>query len=58
MGFDILGVTIHPDTLLYENTLGLKTVKEAIVSEIGEEAYNLLPRMTEEEFYDLTLPTE
>jgi hypothetical protein len=56
MGFDILGVSILPDSLIYENSIGLITIKEAIISVIGEEAYNLLPRMTEEEFYELTAP--
>ena len=55
--FDILGVSILPDALLYEDA-ELKTVKEIIISAIGEEAYILLPRMTEEEFYNLTTTTE
>ena len=36
----------------------LMSIKDILIMSFGEEAYNAIPHITEEEFYDITLPTE
>lgn len=49
-GAELVGVSILPDAKIMESK-SIITVKELFIGQIGEESYNLLPRMTEEEFY-------
>lgn len=50
---DLLGVAIIPESKLITGSI-ITNVKEAIIDSLGEEAYNFLPRITEEEFYNTT----
>lgn len=34
------------------------TIKDILILLLGEDVYNFLQRITEEQFYDLTLPSE
>jgi hypothetical protein len=49
---ELLGVAIIPDAKLLIDGSTL-TVREFLIAEIGEETYNFLPRITEEEFYSI-----
>ena len=50
---ELVGVAIIPDAkLLIDGST--PTVREFLIAEFGEETYNFLPRITEEEFYNTT----
>lgn len=50
---ELVGVAIIPDAKLLTDGK-IRTVKEVLIEVLGEETYNLLPRITEEEFYNTT----
>lgn len=52
-------ILFNPDIIIFDSTQNkLVGVKEVLIQEIGEEAYNAIPRITKEQYYDITLPTE
>lgn len=53
-----LAFAIIPNSKVMDSDGNMLTIKDFLILLLGENVYNFLARITEEQFYDLTLPTE
>lgn len=56
-----IAVCYNPDALvvdLLNGTPNMMRTEDILIGELGQEMYDSLTQITEEQFYDLTLPTE